>query len=224
MRLLPWGAFGEGPGPWPRAHSLQHHTRSGHVLQPSGLLSGRDREAVLAGLQQHLKAPQILKEFAEAYQMERMRLANQKRSRRSKLESQLGQVQRGIDRLWADYEAERISMDIAGPKLKELHAQKAAFEADLAGVPDDEPAIRLHPTALSQYERHVSELHMVFGQGVSSDYEEAADRIRNLIARVIVSPQEKGFKLELQGRLALLMEAPNGSTQALSEYADQSVG
>lgn len=66
-------------------------------------------KAVLAGLQQHLKSPHLIKEFARTYQEERERLASEKRTRRSKLDSQLAKVQRGIDRLWADYEAERIS-------------------------------------------------------------------------------------------------------------------
>ena len=41
------------------------------------------------------------------------------------------------------------------------------------------------------------------------DTEESAERIRNLIARVTVHAREGGFSIELQGRLALLMGAPN---------------
>jgi site-specific DNA recombinase len=48
----------------------------------------------------------------------------------------------------------------------------------------------------------------MFGQGVTPDYEEAAIKIRSLISRVTLRPSEEGFKLELQGRLALLMDAP----------------
>uniref|UniRef100_Q11G64 Recombinase n=1 Tax=Chelativorans sp. (strain BNC1) TaxID=266779 RepID=Q11G64_CHESB len=166
-------------------------------------------KAVLAGLQQHLKAPHLIKEFARTYQQERERLASEKRTRCSKLESQLAKAQRAIDRLWSDYEAERIPMDIAGPKLKELHAQKTELEAELAETPaEQQKVIGLHPAALQQYEQHVAELQALFGEGVSSDYAEAADKIRNLIARVTVIPQDRGFKLELQGRLALLLGAP----------------
>jgi Recombinase/Recombinase zinc beta ribbon domain/Activator of Hsp90 ATPase homolog 1-like protein len=51
-------------------------------------------KSVLAGLQQHLKAPRLLKEFAKSYQEERERLASEKRRIRGKLETQLGQIQR----------------------------------------------------------------------------------------------------------------------------------
>ena len=71
-------------------------------------------KAVLDGLQKHLKPPHLLKEFRKTYQEERERLASEKRRLRGKLEGPLAQLQRGIDRLGADYEAERISMDIAG--------------------------------------------------------------------------------------------------------------
>jgi site-specific DNA recombinase len=121
----------------------------------------------------------------------------------------LAQVQRGIDRLWADYEAERVSMDIAGPKLKELHAQKTSKEDELAGAPTEEKIVGLHPAALREYAEHVGRLQAVFGQGVTPDYEEASNKIRSLIARVTLRHSEEGFKIELQGRLALLMGASN---------------
>lgn len=44
--------------------------------------------------------------------------------------------------------------------------------------------------------------------GAETSYAEAAEKIRNLIARLTVIPRNKGFKLELQGRLALLLNAP----------------
>lgn len=213
--LLKCGCCGGGLSVKDRDHGrVRIHCSA---MRESGSCSNRKifymdeiEKAVLAGLQQHLKVPHLLKEYVRAYQEERERLANDKRARCGKLESQLGQARRSIDRLWADYEAERVSMDIAGPKLKELHAQKAALEAELAEAPAEEDKIvSLHPAALHHYEQHVADLQAVFGDGMSSDNREAADKIRNLIARVTVNPQENGFKLEMQGRLAMLMKAPN---------------
>ena len=165
--------------------------------------------AVLSGLQQHLKAPHLLKAFAKSYEEERRKLASEKLRRRGRLERTLGQVQRAMDRLWAEYEAERISMDVAGPKLEDLHAQKKALEAEIAEAPAEEKVVGLHPAALREYERHVEQLQSVFADGVSQDLSEAADRIRRLVARVTLIPEDDGFKIELQGRLALLMQAPN---------------
>jgi len=49
----------------------------------------------------------------------------------------------------------------------------------------------------------------VFAQGVKPDYEQASNKIRDLIAQVTLRPSEECFKIELQGRLALLMGASN---------------
>ncbi len=65
-----------------------------------------------------------------------------------------------------------------------------------------------HPAALREYGRHVEQLQSVFSDGVTQDLAEAAGKIRNLVARVTLIPQENGFKMELEGRLALLMQAP----------------
>lgn len=210
--LLKCGSCGSGMSVKDRDHGrVRVHCTA---MRESGTCSNRKisyldeiEKAVLTGLQQHLRAPHLLSEFARAYQEERERLASDKRARRGKLEYQLGNVKRSIDRLWADYEAERISMEIAGPKLKELHAQKTVLEADLAEEPG-QVIVGLHPGALRRYEEHVADLHAVFGQGLSPDNREAAETIRKLIARVTVKPQVNGFQLELQGRLALLMKAP----------------
>jgi site-specific DNA recombinase len=164
--------------------------------------------AVLGGLQKHLKAPHLLKEFAKAYQEERERLANKKRRARGKLESRLAQIQRSIDRQWADYEAERVPVEIAGPKLKELQAQRVIMQAELAAQPDEERIVGLHPQALRRYENCVARLEEVFRGRITRENEEAATTIRNLIERITVCRKGERLKIQLQGRLALLMDAP----------------
>jgi hypothetical protein len=57
----------------------------------------------------------------------------------------MAQLQRGIDRLWTDYEAERASMDIAGPMLKELHAQKTSIDEELAAAPIERKSLASTP-------------------------------------------------------------------------------
>ncbi|MBG0809895.1 recombinase family protein [Methylosinus sp. H3A] len=166
-------------------------------------------KAVLAGLQQHLKAPKLLKEFVRTYQEERERLAADKVRQRGKLESRLAEVQRSLDRMWSDYETERVPVDVLGPRMKEAQAQKLALIAELETQPEPEKIIGLHPAALRHYEELVGQLGAVFGRGVTPDNEEAAEKIRELVAKVIIRPSEEGLKIELQGRLALLMGAPN---------------
>ncbi len=59
------------------------------------------------------------------------------------------------------------------------------------------------------YERLVGQLNDVFGRGVTPDNAEAAEKIRELVAKAVVVPSGDGFAIQLQGRLALLMDAPN---------------
>jgi len=92
--------------------------------------------AVLAGLKQHLKAPQLLREFAEAYQQERERATADKRRRRIVLENKLGEIKRLLDRSWQDYLHERLPTDVIGAQMRELSARQKEIEADLAVVPE----------------------------------------------------------------------------------------
>jgi site-specific DNA recombinase len=162
-------------------------------------------KSVLAGLQRNLKAPILLKEYVRAYLEERQRLAFEKTKQRSHTENQLAQVGRSIDWLWADYESKRVPVEVAGPKLYELQAQKTALQAELASLPEAEKLVELHPAALSHYEKVVTELQAVFHGGITADTGEAAEKIRNLIARVVIHHGENGPNIELQGRLAMLL-------------------
>jgi len=166
-------------------------------------------KAVLNGLQQHLKAPHLLREFVKTYQEERERLATEKVRRRGKLESKLAEIQRSLDRMWSDYETERIPVEVLGPRMKDAQAQKVALLAELETQPELEKIVGLHPAALRHYEQLVRQLRDVFGQGVTADNAEAAEKIRELVEKAVVKPTDQGFTIELQGRLALLMGAPN---------------
>lgn len=43
---------------------------------------------------------------------------------------------------------------------------------------EEEKIVGLHTAALGHYDQHVAELQPVFGDGIPSDYAEAADKIR----------------------------------------------
>lgn len=86
---------------------------------------------------------------------------------------------------------------------------KIALLAELEAQPEVEKIVGLHPAALQHFEKLVGQLGEVFGRGVTPDNEEAAEKIRELVAKVVVKPSDHGFKIEIQGRLTLLMGAPN---------------
>lgn len=57
----------------------------------------------------------------------------------------------------------------------------------------------LHLAALRHYENSVRRLGEAFGRGPAPDNAEAAEKIRELGAKVTIKPSEDGVKIELQG-------------------------
>ncbi len=164
--------------------------------------------AVLNGLQQHLKSPELLSEFVKTYQTERIRLQSDKRNIRSRLENELAKVGRSIERVWKDYEDERVDMEIAGPKLRILHDDKNRLELELSTQEPEEKIVTLHPAAIKRYEEHVENLSQAFDDGISPENEDAAHAVRNLVEKIIVGHDEDGrLSLSVHGRLAALTDA-----------------
>jgi site-specific DNA recombinase len=188
---------------------LQHAARIRRLRNNRIFYMDEIEAAVLSGLKQHLKAPHLLREFAEAYQQERDRAIADKRRQRTLLENKLAEIKRLLDRSWQDYVAERLPTDVIGAQMRELSARQKEIEAELAVAPEAPKVVGLHPGALRQYEAYVGDLEGVFAAGISRDTEDAAERIRRLISRVVVTPEAAGFAMRLEGRLSELMEAPN---------------
>jgi len=156
-----------------------------------------------------LKAP-LLSEFVRTYQAERIRLQKNKRQTRSKLENELVKIERSIERVWKEYEDELVDMRIAGPKLKVFHDEKEKVELELASQEPEEKVISLHPTAIKRYKKYVENLSLAFDDGISSENEEAANAIRNLVEKIVVGHNDESeLMLSVHGRLAALTQAPN---------------
>lgn len=147
-------------------------------------------KAVAAGMQQHLKAPHLLREYAKTYQEERERLASEKRRLRCKLETQLGPAR---DRSALGKLSSRVDFDgYRWSEIQGVACPEGAIEAELAAAPVGEKIVGLHPAALREYEEQVRQLQSAFGEGITPDDEEAANKIWNLICRVILYPSDPG--------------------------------
>ena len=164
--------------------------------------------AVLNGLQQHFKSPELLAEFVKTYQTERIRLQSSKRKMRVRVENELVKIERSIERIWKDYEDERVDMEIAGPKLRIFQDDKNRLELELSTQEPEEKIVALHPTAIKRYEEHVKNLSQAFDDGISLENEDAANAIRNLVEKIIVGHDGDGqLSLVVHGRLAALTDA-----------------
>ncbi len=164
--------------------------------------------AVLNGLQQHLKSPELLAEFVKTYQTECIRLQSSSRKIRIRIENELAKIERSIERIWKDYEEERVDMEVAGPKLRAFHDDKNRLELDLSTQEPEEKIVTLHPAAIKSYEEHVENLSQAFDDGISLENEDAANAIRNLVEKIIVGHDGDGqLSLVVHGRLAALTDA-----------------
>lgn len=156
--------------------------------------------AVLDGLQQHPKSPDLLAEFVSTYQAERLRPQADKRNARTRIENALAQVEHSIARLWKAFEDETVSMTVAGPKLEALEADKQRLTARLAEREPEDTIVSLHPAAIARYKRYVENPSQAFDDGISADNADAAKAIRDLVEKVVVGHDADGkLKLRIHG-------------------------
>ena len=93
--------------------------------------------------------------------------------------------------------------DTIRDRLTELETRKSVISAELAALPDEEPAIVLHPAAAAAYQQQVVELEIALNDPDMK--QEATDILRGLIAQVVLTPHPSapdGLTVELHGAVA----------------------
>jgi hypothetical protein len=111
---------------------------------------------VLDGLRERLLAPELVEEFARAFQEEVNRLAAEKTLHRAEDEGRLGAVRRKIATIIRAIE-DGMYQPSMKERMDELDAEKAMLEERLASAPEP-PKIRLHPNLPGLYREKVAAL------------------------------------------------------------------
>ncbi|TPJ78850.1 recombinase family protein [Mesorhizobium sp. B2-5-13] len=166
-------------------------------------------KAVLDGMRQQLKAPDLIEAYIRKYNQERRELAAQANSLRTALEGKRdraeGERQRTIDLVIRSVIAE----EDAKQRIAELKAQLSLIEAQLCSLDEPPSTVALHPATLQQYAKTVDCLSKAL-----ADHATAADdrgpliqNFRELVHSVTVHPKpaRKGFEIEVKGKLAALI-------------------
>ncbi|WP_367159015.1 recombinase family protein [Mesorhizobium sp.] len=166
-------------------------------------------KAVLDGMREQLKAPELIEAYVRKYNEERRRLAAQANAMRTKLETRRdrieGERQRTIDLVIRSVIAE----EDAKQRIAELKAQRLQVEAQLTGLDDPPSTVALHPATLERYIETVDTLSIALADHAiaTDDRGPLIQNFRALVHSVTVHPKpaREGFEIEVKGKLAALI-------------------
>jgi site-specific DNA recombinase len=166
-----------------------------------------DRKALesrlLTGLRERMMTPEIAAEAMRAYTQETNRLNRQRRSSVESIRQELAETNKAIAEIVRVIEQGGWHRALSD-RLTELEAQQDILTARLSNGPQDVPDI--HPNISEAYRRRIERLTEALSN--RDDALEAADAIREVIDRIVITPgQQRGENhVTLQGDLATILE------------------
>lgn len=152
---------------------------------------------VLAALQRHLLAPDVVAEAVEAYRIERLRLDAEEGKARRRQAREVGEVDRKIARIIGTIESKDHTRDEARSLKDRIGVLERARTAILARVPQPlaDSVLALHPAAAKRYAAKVAEIRAALTTADASA-QEAVTLVRGLI-RASQSRHAKAGRLNL---------------------------
>jgi hypothetical protein len=177
--------------------------RSKGTCNSNATVSREEIEArVLAGLKERLMAPELVREFMQAFQEEANRTATELEQQTKADRVHLDAIERKIAGLVAAVEEGSYSRTL-GDRLADLERQQELLRARLSDAPSS--IVRLHPRLAEIYADKVKHLETALNDPAIR--EEAADVLRSLIDRIELHPRPdgKGVDARLYGDLAEIL-------------------
>jgi hypothetical protein len=142
--------------------------------------------------------PALFREFCDEFTREMNRLRIEGRASLEAARSEVKRIDRELDTLLnlilKGGAAERINA-----KMVELEVGKAELERALAETEELPPL--LHPDKATFYGEHVTALHLALGAGDDQDRAEAAERLRSLVSKIVLTPEDGKLAIDVHGDL-----------------------
>lgn len=164
----------------------------------------RYERAVFAGLQDALLDPDLVSLYIKEYHEEHARRSAESRRRRSAFERQLRDAEAKVGRLVAAIADGGEEFAEIREALRKARADRDAAKAKLDDI-EALQVVALHPAIAERYREQVVNLHAALSDPTAR--EAAAPVLRNLIDRVVLSPNPdgRGVVTRVEGKLRSLV-------------------
>lgn len=179
-------------------HALANGCDNGRTV-PREALEAR----VLAGLRDQMMTPEMAAEAMRAYAEETNRLNRERRATAETTRRELADTTKAIAEIVRVIEQGGWHRALSD-RLTELEAKQDALTARLSDAPQDVPD--MHPGIAETYRRRIERLTAALDN--PDDALEAADAIREVIDRVVITPGRRrgSYSITLQGELGTILD------------------
>ena len=184
-------------------YGCSSHVMTGACANGRGIRRAVIEERVMTGLKDRLMAPEAAAEAMKAYAEETNRLNRERRASGATDRKEMADIEKKIKAMVAVIEDGGYARGMMD-RMRELETRQDEIAERLATVPTDLPDI--HPRIADIYRRKVERLAEALAD--SRDRDEAADAIRGLIERIVLTPGDRRGEMHasLHGDLGTILE------------------
>jgi DNA invertase Pin-like site-specific DNA recombinase len=174
---------------------------------------------ILDGLKTRLMEPALFEVFATEFLAEWNRLLGERNAKLSSAKSQITRIDARIDRL-VDAIADGADALPLNAKIKDLEAQKAPIQDQLASGTVDAPLI--HPNLAKLYREKIETLADALE--AQDTQAEAFEIIRSLVDKVVLTPVDDELCIDLHGQLAGILQLCDlGKERPAASYEERAL-
>ena len=154
--------------------------------------------------------PALIEVFVREYHAEYARKAATSRRDEAKLQRRVAEARGKVDRLIAAIANGGAEFADVRDALAKARSELDAAERSLADA-EAMPVVALHPKVATNYRRQIEALNEALADPEARF--EAIPALRNLIDRIVVTPNPRGrgVLLDVEGRLAAILDLASGN-------------
>ena len=164
-------------------------------------------ERVLGVLKGKLMDPVLFREFCDEFTREMNRLRMQGRAALEAARTEVTRIDRELDTL-LDLILKGGAAEKINARMVQLEARKRELERALTEAAEPPPL--LHPEMATFYREQVTALHLALGDAEGTDRAEAAERLRSLVSKIVLTPEDGRLAIDVHGDLAGILAIAHG--------------